>query len=49
MVFGISAITHAILLAGIFIKVNVFETAILVLDYCGGLGRANGGNTNNKG
>ena len=29
--------------AGIFIKVSVFETAILALDYCGGLGRANGG------
>ena len=47
--FGISATTHAILLAGIFITVGVFETAILVLDYFDGLGRANGGNTNYKG
>lgn len=43
VVFGISAAIHAILLAGIFITVGVFETAKRKPDYFGGLGRANGG------
>ena len=43
VVFGVSAIIHAILLAGIFITVGVFETAKRKPDYFGGLGRANGG------
>jgi len=43
VVFGISATIHAILLAGIFITVGVFETAKRKPDYFGGLGRANGG------
>ena len=43
LVFGVSAAIHAILLAGIFITVGVFETAKRKPDYFGGLGRANGG------
>ena len=43
LVFGISATIHAILLAGIFITVGVFETAKRKPDYFGGLGRGNGG------
>jgi len=43
VVFGISATIHAILLAGIFITVGVFETAKRKPDYFGGFGRANGG------
>ena len=43
VVFGISAAIHAILLAGIFITVGVFETAKRKPDYFGGLGRASGG------
>ena len=43
LVFGVSATIHAILLAGIFITVGVFETAKRKPDYFGGLGRANGG------
>ena len=43
VVFGVSAVIHAILLAGIFITVGVFETAKRKPDYFGGLGRANGG------
>ena len=43
VVFGVSATIHAILLAGIFITVGVFETARRKPDYFGGLGRANGG------
>ena len=42
-VFGVSAIVHAILLAGIFITVGVFETARRKPQYFGGLGRSNGG------
>ena len=38
-VFGVSAILHAILLAGIFIKVGVFEAAGRKLEYFAGLGR----------
>ena len=43
LVFGISAAIHAILLAGIFVTVGVFETAKSSLAYFGGLGRANDG------
>ena len=43
LAFGISAAIHAILLAGIFVTVGVFETAIHKPTYFGGLGRANNG------
>ena len=43
VVFGVSAVVHAILLAGIFITVGVFETAKRKPSYFDGLGRANGG------
>ena len=43
LVFGISAAVHAILLAGIFVTVGVFETAKSKPAYFGGLGRANNG------
>ena len=43
VVFGISALVHAILLAGIFITLAVFETAKRKPQYFGGLGRGNGG------
>ena len=43
VVFGVSAAIHAILLAGIFVTVGVFETAKRKPGYFGGLGRANGG------
>ena len=43
LVFGISAAIHAILLAGIFVTVGVFETARSKPAYFGGLGRANNG------
>ena len=43
LVFGVSAAIHAILLAGIFFTVGVFETAKRRPVYFGGLGRANGG------
>ena len=43
LVFGVSAVIHAILLAGIFITVGVFETAKRKPVYFGSLGRANGG------
>ena len=42
LVFGISTTIHAILLAGIFATVGVFETAKRKPVYFGGLGRANG-------
>ena len=42
LVFGISATIHAILLAGIFATVGVFETAKRKPVYFGGLGRTNG-------
>jgi|TARA_E500000318_G_scaffold96651_1_gene97119 hypothetical protein len=41
--FGISAAIHALLIAGIFITVGVFETAKRKPSYFGGLGRGNGG------
>ena len=43
VVFGVSASIHAMLLAGIFVTVGVFETAKRNPVYFGGLGRANGG------
>ena len=43
VVFGVSAIVHAILLAGVFITVGVFETAKRQPVHFGGLGRANNG------
>ena len=43
VVFGVSATIHALLLAGIFITVGVFETAKRKPVYFGGLGRADGG------
>ena len=43
VVFGISAIAHALLIAGVFITVGVFETARRKPNYFGGLGRGNGG------
>lgn len=41
--FGISAIVHTLLLAGIFITVGVFQTAKRRPQYFGGLGRGHGG------
>ena len=43
VVFGISAIAHALLIAGVFITAGVFETAKRRPQYVGGLGRGNGG------
>ena len=43
VVFGISALAHALLIAGIFITAGVFETAKRKPQYFGGLGRGNGG------
>ena len=43
LVFGISAIIHALLLAGIFVTVGTFETARRRPQYFGGLGRGRGG------
>ena len=40
--FGVSAAVHAILIAGVFITVAIFETA-RKKRYFGSLGRANGG------
>ena len=42
-VFGISAIAHALLIAGVFVTAAVFETARRKPQYFGGLGRGNGG------
>jgi len=42
-VFGISAVAHALLIAGVFITAGVFETARRKPRYFGGLGRGNGG------
>ena len=42
-VFGVSAAIHAILLAGVFVTVGVFEIAKRRPVYFGGLGRANSG------
>ena len=43
VVFGISAIAHALLIAGVFITAGVFETAKRRPQYFGCLGRGNGG------
>ena len=43
VVFGISAIAHALLIAGVFITAGVFEKAKRRPQYFGGLGRGNGG------
>tara|TARA_S200002703_G_scaffold138979_1_gene129458 strand:+ start:652 stop:936 length:285 start_codon:yes stop_codon:yes gene_type:complete len=43
LAFGISAVIHALLIAGVFITVGVFETAKRKPSYFGGLGRSNGG------
>ena len=43
VVFGISAMAHALLIAGVFITAGVFETAKRKPQYFGGLGRDNGG------
>ena len=42
-VFGVSAVAHALLIAGVFITAGVFETARRKPTYFGGLGRGNGG------
>ena len=41
LVFGISALVHAILLAGVFMTLATFEAAKRRPSYFGGLGRAN--------
>ena len=41
-VFGVSPIAHALLIAGVFIPVVVFETARRKPNYFGGLGRGGG-------
>jgi len=41
--FGISAMIHALLIAGVFITAGVFETAKRRPQYFGGLGRGAGG------
>ena len=43
LVFGVSAAIHAILLAGIFVTVGVFETAKRKPVYFGGFGRGSVG------
>jgi len=43
VVFGISAVAHALLIAGVFITAGVFETAKRRPQYFGGLGRGSGG------
>lgn len=42
-VFGVSAVAHALLIAGIVITVGTFETAKRKPQYFGGLGRGLGG------
>ena len=42
-VFGISALAHALLIAGVFITAGVFTTAKRRPQYFGGRGRGNGG------
>ena len=42
-VFGVSAVAHALLIAGIVATVATFETAKRRPQYFGGLGRGNGG------
>ena len=43
LVFGVSAASHAILIAGVFITAATFKTARTKPGYFGTLGRANGG------
>lgn len=43
LVFGISAVMHAVIIAGVFITAGVFETAKRRPQYFGGLGRGAGG------
>ena len=42
-VFGVSAVAHALLIAGIFITLGTFETAKRKPQFFGGLGRGSGG------
>ena len=42
-VFGVSAVAHALFIAGVVITVGTFETARRKPEYFGGLGRGNGG------
>ena len=41
--FGVSAIVHALLIAGVFVTAATFETARRKPEYFGGLGRGGGG------
>ena len=43
LAFGISAVMHAVIIAGVFITAGVFETAKRRPQYFGGLGRGSGG------
>ena len=43
LVFGVSAIVHALLIAGVFVTAATFETARRKPEYFGGLGRGGGG------
>lgn len=42
-VFGVSAVAHALFIAGVVLTVGTFETARRRPTYFGGLGRGNGG------
>ena len=42
-VFRVSAVAHALLIAGIFITLGTFETAKRKPEFFGGLGRGGGG------
>lgn len=46
VVFGISAVIHALLIAGVFITAAVFEISRHKLQFFGGLARGNGGEHN---
>ena len=43
LVFGVSAIVHALLISGVFVTAATFETARRKPEYFGGLGRRGGG------
>ena len=43
IVFGVSAVVHALLIAGVFITAATFETARQKPEFFGGLGRGGGG------
>jgi hypothetical protein len=45
-VFQVSAIAHALIIAGVFITFGAFETAKKRPQYFGGLGRGGGGEHN---